>query len=114
VRNKGGQTEQISLDVFLHQSEHHITMTSETKATNEKLNGRTPGTYLRWHTARQTARRIAAHLAAGGRVVVATYTRATYYDQRHAAMFRATRTGLFVQRGKAWDCIDGCAIRFVA
>lgn len=77
--------------------------------TNEAMK---PGRFLRLHTAQQKARQIAAHLAAGGRVMVATYTKATFYDQRHAAMFRATRSGLFVQRGKAWDCIDYCAIKF--
>jgi ribosomal protein L37AE/L43A len=39
VRNKDRETEQISLDVFSNQSEHHITMTSETKATEQKNAG---------------------------------------------------------------------------
>jgi hypothetical protein len=27
-------------------------------------------------------------------------------------MFRVRGNSLYVQRGKHWDCIDGCAIRF--
>ena len=35
--------------------------------------------------------------------------------QRHGGstmdMFKATKSGAYVQRGTAWDCIDGCDIR---
>jgi hypothetical protein len=56
---------------------------------------------------------IQAHLATkGNKVMVCTYTRGTVYDHRHIGMFKATEKNLFVQRGKAWDCIDGCGIRF--
>jgi len=78
--------------------------------TNDEMK---PGRYLRWHKARRNAARIAAHLEAGGKVVIGTYTRATVYSKNHADMFRATRSGLFVRRGKHWDCIDYCAIRFL-
>ena len=72
-----------------------------------------PGRFLRWQRARRTAAEIAAHLAAGGKVVVGTHTRATVYGRRHAALFRATRSGLYVRSGRRWDCIDYCAIRFL-
>ncbi len=78
--------------------------------TNDQMK---PGRFLRWHRARRAAARISAHLSAGGRVVVGTYTRATVYTRRHADLFRATREGLYVRRGKGWDCIDHCAIRLV-
>ncbi len=51
-------------------------------------------------------------LKAGGRVVLATYTRATVYDQRHIEMFKFKGDSMYVRRGrKAWDCFDGCGIR---
>jgi hypothetical protein len=76
--------------------------------TNDQMK---PGRFLRWHRARQAAARIRAHLASGGKVVVGTYTRATVYSGKHDDLFRATRSGLYVRRGRGWDCIDHCAIR---
>jgi hypothetical protein len=49
---------------------------------------------------------IKAQLAAGRIVQLTTYTKATSYDARHADMFKATKAGAFVRRGKSWDCID--------
>ena len=69
--------------------------------------------YLRWHQARQQHARITRHLARGGKIAVCTYTRTTVYDDRHAEMFSATKAGVYVRRGKGWDCIDYCAIRFL-
>lgn len=71
------------------------------------------GRYLRWHDARRKLRDILAHLTAGGAVLTFTYTRATRYTARHAAMFRAARSGLYVRRGNSWECIDFTPIRFV-
>ena len=51
-------------------------------------------------------------LKADGAMIVATHTKATQYGQKHLSMFRLTADGLYVQRGKHWDCIDGCALRF--
>ncbi len=76
--------------------------------TNDEMN---PGRFLRWQQARRTAAMIAAHLASGGEVVVGTHTRATVYSRRHAGLFRATRSGLYVRSGQRWDCIDYCTIR---
>jgi len=78
--------------------------------TNDQMK---PGRFLRWQQARRTAARIANHLTLGGRVVVGTYSRATIYSRRHADMFRATSSGLYVRNGKHWDCIGYCAIRFI-
>ncbi len=78
--------------------------------TNDQMK---PGRFLRWQQARRTASKIAAHLTSGGRVVVGTYTRATVYSRKHAEIFRATSSGLYVRNGKLWDCIDYCAIRFI-
>jgi hypothetical protein len=52
-------------------------------------------------------------LAAGGRVVVGTMTKATVFNTKHVEMFKAAKSGAYVQRGKGWDCIDFCAVKFV-
>ena len=69
------------------------------------------GRYAHWHAARKRVAFIAEHLTAGHTVVIATMTKATQFDRRHIAMFKATKSGAFVQRGKHWDCIDYCAIK---
>ena len=69
------------------------------------------GRFLRYARARQRVAWIKAQLAAGRIVQLATYTKATNYNARHAAMFKATKAGAFVQRGKSWDCIDLCELR---
>ena len=71
--------------------------------TNEQMKS---GRYLRWHKARRRIAWILARLAEGRTVQIATQTRAVRYTAKHAAMFKATKSGAFVQRGKAWDCID--------
>ena len=68
------------------------------------------GRFLRWHKARQRLAWIQARLAEGYTVQTATYLRVVRYKAKHANMFKATKTGVFVQRGKNWDCIDGCKI----
>ena len=64
------------------------------------------GRFLRYARARQRVAWIKAQLAAGRIVQLTTYTKATSYDARHADMFKATKTGAYVRRGKSWDCID--------
>jgi len=63
--------------------------------------------------ARERLAAILAHLAAGGRVMVATYTRATIYDQRHADMFTATDRDLWVQSGRRRVCLNFTPTLFV-
>ena len=70
--------------------------------------------FLRWAEARQKLARIQKHLNQGGRVMLVTYTKATIYDKRHGVMFRATKEGLFVQRGKNFDCLNFTPIKFIA
>ncbi len=70
------------------------------------------GRYLRWHRARRLVARIVQTVDAGGLVTLTTYTRQTRFDRRHRDMFRATRAGAYVQRGKSWDCIDFTAVHF--
>jgi hypothetical protein len=79
--------------------------------TNEQMKA---GRFLRWHKARAKVAFITAHLNAGHTVVVATMTKATRFDRRHLAMFKATKSGAYVQRGKAWDCIDYASVEAFA
>ena len=65
----------------------------------------------RWATARKGCGEIVGALQAGKTVVVSTYTRAWQFDKRHADSFRATKSGLYMRRGKHWDCIDGASVR---
>lgn len=66
--------------------------------------------YLRWHNARQKVAWIKTHLAAGRTVCVTTYTKQTRYTAKHADMFRATKSGAYVQSGKNWLCFDGSKV----
>lgn len=70
--------------------------------------------FAKWARARKRIAWVIAHLEAGRMVQLTTYTRATRYTKKHAAMFKATRAGAFVQRGKSWDCIDYCDLRAFA
>jgi hypothetical protein len=68
------------------------------------------GRFLRWHQARVLHRRIQAHLTRGGRVLVATHLKS--WIHRDPDRFQCRRDGVYVRRGKQWDCINYCAIRF--
>lgn len=53
------------------------------------------------------------HLNNGGVVVISTYTKSTQYEKKHADMFKVGGDGSpLVQRGKNFDDIRYCAIRF--
>lgn len=55
---------------------------------------------------------IQAHLATPGNVVqVSTPLKSWIYEHKHAGMFKATDTGLYVQHGKRWDDIKYSRIR---
>lgn len=56
--------------------------------------------------------RIVSHLENDGGVQISTYTKSTLYEKKHIKMFKVTQNGAWVQRGKKWDCIDYCSIRF--
>jgi hypothetical protein len=77
--------------------------------TNDEMK---PNRYLRWHKARRLVAKINNHLANGGHVGIGSYTRPTLYGPKCAGMFKATRTGAYVQRGKRFDCIDFSPIGF--
>lgn len=77
--------------------------------TNEQM---TANRYGRWARARKTLSMIQDTLRCGGYVVVATMTRAWQYDARSIDSFKATRSSVYVRRGKQWDCIDYCGIQY--
>lgn len=54
-----------------------------------------------------TAAELNAHLSAGGRVQVTTYTRSTVYDSRHVGFFtQGAKTGaLYVAHGRSRNCL---------
>lgn len=65
----------------------------------------------RWARNRQIVSSVLEALSAGRRVVIGTYTKATVYDRRHVAMFRADARGAWVQHGKRWEDFSGCSVR---
>jgi hypothetical protein len=76
--------------------------------TNEQMK---PSRFLRLHRARRIVRFIRENLAAGHIVQITNHLRAVRYNAKHIGMFKATKSGAYVQRGKAWDCIDYCDVR---
>lgn len=70
----------------------------------------TAGRFLALHKARRMFRFIIANLEAGNSVSLTTYTRSVNYKAKHVGMFKIVGRDVFVQRGKAWDCINGCRI----
>ena len=68
------------------------------------------GRFLRQHKARQRIKWMEIQWDAGKTVYVSTCTRITKIAPKHRDMVKATKTGVYVQRGRAWDCIDFCNI----
>lgn len=64
--------------------------------------------------------KIKVHLLSGGVVIVGTYTKSIQFDgskkgkaELYASMFKVGKDGSpLMQRGKHWDDISGCAIKF--
>lgn len=76
--------------------------------SNDKMKA---GRFLRLFKAKRKLAFIQANLAAGRTIAVCTACKITKYSAKHADMFRATKSGLYVQHGKGWDCIDYCEIK---
>lgn len=76
--------------------------------TNEQMKA---GRFLKLQKGRKMFRFILANLEAGNSVSLTTYTRSVNYKAKHKDMFKLGASGsVYVQRGKAWDCIDGSKI----
>lgn len=69
------------------------------------------GRFYKWAKARKQIAFIVSNLNAGNEVAICTQTRATVFKAKHVNMFKATKSGAYVQRGKSWDCIDFCGIK---
>jgi hypothetical protein len=76
--------------------------------TNEQMK---VGRFLALHKARRMFRFITANLAAGNEIQLTTSTRSTIYKAKHIDMFRIKGSSVYVQRGKAWDCINYTHVR---
>lgn len=72
------------------------------------------GRFARWALARRKLAFIRSNIEAGRTVQVANYLHAYRLTSKHVEMVKATKSGLYLQRGKRWDCIDGCSIRAFA
>ncbi len=76
--------------------------------TNDQMK---PNRFGKWHIAKKQAKEINDHLLSGGVVMIANYLKATQLEKKHAGMVKGTKSGLYMQRGKNWVCIDGCSIK---
>lgn len=72
------------------------------------------GRFEAWAKNRKRYNRIANHLSNDGYIMVCTHTQSVIYKKKHfeAGMFQATKNGLWVARGKSWDDISYCLIKF--
>jgi riboflavin synthase alpha subunit len=70
--------------------------------------------FLRLHLARKKIAAIRFHLQAGHTVQITTALKAIRFTKKHTDMFKATKTGAYVQQGKGWACIDGTKINVFA
>lgn len=70
--------------------------------------------FATWQKARRKVAAIVSHLEAGHTVMICSYTKVTKCTRKHAGMFKAAKNGAYIQRGKSWDCIDGCKIEVYA
>lgn len=71
-----------------------------------------PNRFLQWQQYKKRFAEIHTHLKKGGTVLIPTCTKATLYRPEHTGMFKVTRSGLFVQRGKSFECLNFSTIRF--
>lgn len=62
--------------------------------------------FSRWANYRKMISNIKKTLAADGEIHIVGYGRVVKCDKRHVEMFKATKSGAYVQRGKNWDCLN--------
>lgn len=79
--------------------------------TNSQM---TANRFAHWARARKIINTIQAEFAKGNSVIVSTMTKATKFSPKHAAMFKATKSGAYAQYGKNWLCIDYCRFQVVS
>ena len=70
-----------------------------------------PNRYLIMHENKKLYKSIIAEISRGLAIQVTTYTHSKIYTK--AEQFKLGKTGVYVQRGKKWDCINGASIRSI-
>lgn len=71
----------------------------------------TPNRFLRMMENKKLYTRIISEIEKGLAIQITTYTRSTIYTE--GGQFKLGKTGVYVQRGKHWDCINGASVRSV-
>jgi hypothetical protein len=71
-----------------------------------------PNRFARMAKARRLQQKITDTFSKGGVVQIVTHLKATTYQPKHANLFKFDRFSAYVARGKRFDCIDFCQIRF--
>ena len=78
--------------------------------TNDEMKS---GRWLKRYNGKKLFNQIHSTFAAGFRVQVSTYTKATLYNPKHADMFELGKSGsVYVRSGKKMLCIDHCGFSF--
>jgi hypothetical protein len=67
--------------------------------------------FLRMYENKKLYNGIIAEIAKGLSIQITTYTQSKIYSK--AEQFKLGKTGVYAQRGKNWDCINGSSIRSV-
>lgn len=62
--------------------------------------------FFKWSNYRKMISNIQSTLATDGEVHIVGYGRVVKCDKRHVTMFKVTKSGAYVQRGKNWDCLN--------
>ena len=75
---------------------------------NEKM---TANRYMRMYENKKLYSGIIAEIEKGHAIQVTTYLASKIY--KSASQFKLGKNGVYVQRGKNWDCINGASIRSV-
>lgn len=70
--------------------------------------------FLRWHIARKKLAFIREHATAGHTVTLSTSMLRTPIKAKHLDSVKATKNGLYIQRGKSWINYDGAQISVVS
>ncbi len=67
--------------------------------------------YMRMYENKKLYQNILAEIEKGLAIQVTNYMHSKIYTK--ASQFKCGKTGVYVQRGKNWDCINGSAIRSI-
>jgi len=71
----------------------------------------TPNRFMRMYENKKLYNSIIVEISKGLSIQITTYTQSKIYSK--AEQFKLGKTGVYAQRGKNWDCINGASIRSV-